>query len=371
MEAEATPARRGISLGRPLGIPIYLAPSWLLIGVLFTMTSASLALETRPDLGNVAYLVGMAMALLFAASVLAHELGHSVVSLALGIPIRRITLFLLGGLAEIDREPRTPAGEYLIAIAGPLVSLFLGASFIAAAVAAPEDSVGQLVLLDAGRVNLALAVFNMVPGMPLDGGRVLRAAIWRITGDRARATRVAVRSGQSFAVLLFTAGAVSFFAGEYGGIFLILVGSFIWLSATQGLRRQELMSRIPALAARALARPALGVPADLPLSEAIRRATEARRLLFVIDSYGRPAAIVSASAVAEVPDQRRPWVTIGSVARPVGPGLLLDAELQGLAVLEALRTTQASEYLVVEPGGAVVGVLATQDVAARMSGAPA
>ena len=362
-----TTARRGgIPLGRPLGIPIYLAPSWLVIGVLVAVGVADRASLDLPELSAGGhYGVGIAVAALLAASVLAHELGHSVVSVTLGLPIKRITLFLLGGLAEIEREPETPAREYLVAMAGPLTSILIAGVSAALAVTVPWEA-AEFVLAYVAETNTVLAVFNLIPGLPLDGGRVLRAAVWHVSGDAFRATRWAVRAGQALALALGALGVIGILGGDAYGLFTLLIAFFIWSSGTQGLRRAEVGRRIPTLAARQLAVPTISVPADLPLAEAMRRAQEAARGLLVVDSYGRPSAIPSVAAASAVPNDRRPWVTIGSVSRPIGPGLVISAELTGAEFLAALRSAPASEYLVIEEAGDVLGVLAARDVARQI-----
>ncbi len=360
-------AGRGIPLGRPLGIPVYLSPSWWLLGALITFSQAGWISREFPNLGGTAYLLGALTAVLLAASVLAHELGHSAISLLLGIPIRRITLFLLGGVAEISREPETPAREYLIAIAGPLVSLFCAGVSAAAALAMPENSLAQFMAVDLAVINLTLGVLNLLPGLPLDGGRVLRAVVWRAAGDAARSTRVALRAGLVLALLIGTLGLARILSGDQGGALALLVAWFIWSSGNAALRRNQLVDRLGQLGVRQLTQPALCVAADLPLAEAVRRADVAGSRLVVVDSYGRPDAVISADAVQATPAARWPWIPVGAVARRLVPGLILDADLPGSALLQAISETPASEYLVVDQRSGALGVLTTSDVVRRLN----
>jgi Zn-dependent protease len=363
----AAEPRRGLPLGRPFGVPIYLAPSWVVVAVLVTYSLAPWFAGGRTA-RPAHFVAAAAAAVLFAASVLAHELGHAAVSRLLGIPIRRVTLHLFGGVAEMEREPSTAAGEYLVAVAGPLVSVFLAGATAAVAHASPDGSVAYRMGAYLSLTNAVLAVLNLLPGLPLDGGRVLRATVWGLTGNRDAGTFAGVRGGQ---VLALVAGAVGFLrlgAGDAYGLFEVLIGAFLWVNATALGRRTLATQRIGRLDVGALARPALLVEAATPLSEALRRAVESGRRLLVVDSYGAPAGVISGQALAAVPERRRPWVSVADVARPIEPGLVLDSRLDGEGLLERLRLTPATEYLVTAPDGSVAGVLSAHDVARVLDG---
>ena len=357
--------RPGLPLGRPLGIPIFLAPSWIFAGLLITYSVAPVFSHPFTPAPR-HYVLSALAAVLLAASVLAHELGHSVVSLGLGIPIKRVTLFLFGGLAEMEREPETPAGEYLVAVAGPLVSVFVAGVMAVAAFSTAGDLrrlAGYLAV-----TNAVLAVLNLLPGLPLDGGRVLRAAVWHVSRSRHTGTRAAVRGGQTVALLAAALGLVRIGAGDQLGFFELLVAAFLWANATAVGRRAEVVARVERIDVAALVKPALPVAATLPLSEALRRAMDAGHRLVVVDSYGAPAGVISGHALAAVPEQRRPWVTVADVARAIEPGLVIEPGLDGAAVLERMRATPATEYLVAGPDGEVKGVLSAHDVARALDG---
>jgi Zn-dependent protease/CBS domain-containing protein len=358
---------RGLPLGRPLGVPMHLAPSWLPVGLLITYSLApyfSAPLSPRPA----HYAAAAGAALLFAASVLAHELGHAFLSLRLGIPIRRITLHLFGGVAEMEREPSTAAGEYLVAVAGPLVSVLL--SGVGAAVAGSTSDVTTVHRLAAyvALTNAVLAVLNLLPGLPLDGGRILRAAVWGLTGNREAGTFAGVRGGQAIGLLAASAGLIRIGAGVWDGLFEVMIGAFVWLNATALGRRTVALRRAGTLSVASLLRPALPVEATTPLSEALRRAVESGRRLLVVDSYGAPAGVISGPALARVPERRRPWVSVADVSRPLEPGLVLEEGLSGERLLDRLRATPATEYLVRAPDGSVAGVLSAHDVARALDG---
>jgi Zn-dependent protease/CBS domain-containing protein len=366
------PGAAGVLIGRPLGIPIYVAPSWFLIAAVLTIVIAP-NIPDRFQLSTAAeYGVAAGFVILLYASVLIHELAHSIVARVLRLPVRRITLMLLGGVSELEREPETADREYLVAFAGPVMSLLLSSSGFALAAAFPDDSLGRLIVGEVAITNLLVAVFNLLPGLPLDGGRVLRSIVWGVSKNANTGTVVAAWCGRVLAVLVGIAPFVAYTAlpeddrpSVFNVFFFGLLGWFLWAGASQSLRLVELRRRLPRIGARELARRALTVPADLPLAEALRRAQEAGALgLVTVDADGRPSGLVSEAAVGATPEQRRPWVTVGTLARRLEPALVLDAELRGQAVLDAIAKTPASEYLVIDgPTGMVWGVLATSDVA--------
>jgi len=361
------PLGRGVPLGRPFGVPVFLAPSWVFVGALITYSLAPMfSYPHNPRPGH--YVAAAGAAVLFAVSVLAHELGHAAVSSRLGIPIRRITLYLFGGVAEMEREPPTAAGEYLVAVAGPLVSVFL--SGVTAAVAFSTSDVTTLHRMTAylSLTNAVLGVLNLLPGLPLDGGRILRAGVWGVTGSRDAGTFAGVRGGQGLALVAASIGLLRLGAGEPSGVFELFVGGFLWVNAGALGRRTVALRRIGTLDVLKLARPALLVEAATPLSEALRRAVDSGRRLLVVDSYGVPAGVISGTALAAVPERRRPWVSVADVARPLEPGLVLDAGLDGERLLDRLRATPASEYLVTAADGSVAGVLSAHDVALVLDG---
>ena len=344
---------------------MFISPYWFLIAGLFVFLYAHNLTQAVP--GNLRYLVAAAFVVLLYASVLVHELSHSVVARAFGLPVRRILLYPLGGFSEIEQEPPTPGQELAVSAAGPAISLALagGGYLVWRAVhsGVPGVLVGQLVV-----ANLLIGLFNLLPGLPLDGGRMLRAGVWKVTGRPGQATLAAAWAGRVLAVLVLVVPlALYTLAGNQLQLFdvawLAVIAAFMWGGATQAMRATRVRERLPGIQARTLARRAIPIPANLPLAEAIRRADAAQaRALVVVDHEDRPIAIVNETAVMATPPQRRPWIEAGSLARTIDPGLILPADLSGMALIEAVRRTPASEYLLVEPSGQVYGVLATADL---------
>ncbi|MBA9006045.1 MULTISPECIES: site-2 protease family protein [Thermomonospora] len=357
-------------MGRPFGVPVYVSPSWFLVAVAITVLFEDQARAVvDPPLS---YAVAFAYAVLLYASVFVHELSHAVTARLFGLPVRSVTLHILGGETLIERESPTPGREFLIAFAGPLTNLVLAAAGLLAWLALPLPPVAELLVTALTLANLLVGLFNLLPGLPLDGGRLVRASVWKVTGRGRDGTVVAAWVGRGIALCTVAAGALAVSLPAGGWPVLLwssLVASFIWVGATHALRAERVRARIPALHARALARRAALVTADLPLSEAIRRAREqAAGALVVVDHQERPVALVSERAVTAVPEHRRPWMTAGEVSRGLAPELTLPADLSGEELIDALRRAPASEYLLVEPDGRVYGVLTAGDVDRAFAG---
>ena len=368
-------APSGLVIGRPLGIPVYVSPYWFVIAGLFVLFYAN-GLEGQVEGSAARYLVATAFVLLLYLSVLIHELSHCVVARAFRLPVRRILLYPLGGYSEIEQEPQTPAREFLVSAAGPLLSLALaGLGYVIVVVADPSGIprvlTDQLVL-----ANVLVGVFNLLPGLPLDGGRMLRAGVWKVTGRPSTGTIAAAWAGRGLAVALLALPLVLTLRGggqSSGGVvnvlWLAVIAAFMWVGAGQSIRATRVRERLPTLQARGLARRAISIPASLPLAEAIRRADEAgARALVVADHEGQPIAIVNEAAVIATPEQRRPWIEVGTLARTLDPGLVLSADLTGMALIDAVRRSPASEYLLTEPSGEIYGVLATTDLDRAFAG---
>jgi Zn-dependent protease len=361
---------RLLRFGTFFGVPIYFAPSWLIIAFLLTVYYAPLVEHAVPGVSSSsAHLVAFAYAVLFALCVLAHELGHTAVSLLLGRAVTRIVIFLLGGVSEIEQEPDRPRDEFLISAAGPLVSgVITGATGLIYLALDAHTMAGVLVfLLFWG--NLVVVVFNLLPGLPLDGGRLLRAVVWAVARSRLTGTRAGAWAGRAVAVgvlvlsLLVNRGTLGFTAG----LVMVLLAAYLWYGAGQSLKVAEIMERLPEVDMEALLRPGLLVPPDLSIAEALRRMWQgSARGLVVVDSGDRPAAIVDEARVNAVAPDQRPWVQLSAVARPLEAGLVLHRGLSGEDLLAAVRKTPASEYLVVDENGAPAGILATADLAAAL-----
>ncbi|MFD3804237.1 site-2 protease family protein [Streptomyces sp. NPDC058619] len=367
----------GLLMGRPFGVPVYVSPSWFLVAALITWVFGDQLDRILPDLGPARYLVSLFFAVAFYASVLVHELAHTVAALRFKLPVRRIRLQFFGGVSEIEKESETPGREFILAFVGPLLSLLLALAFYLGMKAVDPATVPGVLLAGLMISNLLVAAFNLLPGLPLDGGRMLRAVIWGITGKPMAGTVAAAWIGRALAVavllglpLLTHTGALGTRTDSIGGMDTVMdallaaiLAAIIWTGAGNSLRMARLREHLPDLRARTLTRRAIPVENATPLSEALRRANEAgARALVVVDGQGDPTAIVRETAIASVPEHRRPWIAVSTLAQDLTDGMRVSADLNGEELLDHLRATPATEYLVLEPGGEIYGVLSTLDV---------
>ncbi|MEX0891806.1 MAG: site-2 protease family protein [Gemmatimonadota bacterium] len=290
---------RGFSLGRMMGFPISADYSWLILFFLILWSfTAGVFPAAAPGLSSVAYLaMGLGGTVLFFVSLIIHELAHAVVARVKGIEVDGITLFVFGGLARTRSESTTPGDEFQIAGVGPLASFGLAALFWLigwAAAAADASPAVAVVATYLAALNLALAVFNLLPGFPLDGGRLLRAAVWKVTGDMTRATRVAARAGQGLGWLLIGFGVLLAVGGQIvSGLWLMFIGWFLGNAARSSVRQHLARSALDGASAARLMRPVAAgfhgaddevrVAASLPMTEVIEelRAAPTGRVLVV------------------------------------------------------------------------------------------
>ncbi|MFJ4684187.1 site-2 protease family protein [Streptomyces sp. NPDC088789] len=367
----------GLLMGRPFGVPVYVAPSWFLVAALITWVFGGQLDRVLPELGGARYLVSLFFAVAFYASVLVHELAHTVAALRFKLPVRRIQLQFFGGVSEIEKEAETPGREFVLAFVGPLLSLVLGGLFYLAMQVVEPGTVPGVLLAGLMISNLIVAAFNLLPGLPLDGGRMLRAVVWKITGRPMSGTVAAAWVGRALAVsvliglpLLTQSGALGSGAADNVGMDTVMdallaaiLAAIIWTGAGNSLRVARLREHLPELRARTLTRRAVPVQSDTPLSEALRRANASgARALVVVDGDGNPLSLVREAAIVGVPEHRRPWVPVSGLAHDLTDGMRVSAELAGEDLLETLRATPATEYLVVEETGEIYGVLSAADV---------
>jgi len=359
----------GWRLGRVWGVPVYVRASWLLLAAIVIIWYGPVAramVDGLTPLGG--YLLAVAFVLCLLLSVLLHELGHAVTARRFGIGVKAITLELLGGYTEMRSDSPHARADLLVSLVGPAVSAVLGLVALGIRLVVPEGTIADQLAFQLAWSNLIVAAFNALPGLPLDGGRALRAAVWAITGNRNTGSRVAGEIGRAVAIGTVVLALVLVYARIFSLVslvFTVLVALTLWQGATQAIRQSVVASRLPRLNLRALARPIFVVPTGTPLAEGIRRAADAGQgdaSLAVADTAGRVVALVHDAAAAAVPAERRPWVPVDDVARTLDPGRTLAADLAGEDVLRAVQAHPAPSYLVVSDG-VVVGVLRTADLA--------
>jgi len=356
-----------IRIGSIAGSDVFVTPSWFLIAALIVVIMSPVIDDVQPGLGALKYVAAFIFAVMLYGAVLVHEAAHAVMATRLGYPVGPITIHFLGGATQVEEEARRPRDEFLIAVVGPLTSL--GIAGIAALLwwAGLSGLLLFAVQWLAG-ANALVGALNLVPGLPLDGGRVMKAAVWGATKDMHRGTLVAGWIGRIAAVCAvgwaFAAQAIT---GNDPGLsdmlFGVLIGLFLWQGATAAIDSARMRRRLPQLVARNLARRTLAVPADLPIAEAVRRAqAEQAGSIITVTSTGQPIGVVSEPALRATSDERRPWMPISAVTRDLSAGLTLPATIHGEALIRAIGQTPATEYLLLEEDGSVYGVLSTADV---------
>jgi Zn-dependent protease len=355
-----------LRIGRIAGVDVLVRSSWLLVAALISVMYAPRIEEVQPGLGGWKYVVGVALAVLLYLAVLLHEASHALMAQRYGLPVSSITLHFLGGVTEIEGEPQTPRQEFGVSVVGPLTSLAVGVAAGALFLVMPHGLL-QFLVGSLAVTNLIIGVLNLVPGLPLDGGRVLRAVVWKASGDPHRATLVAGWGGRVCALLAVGYPLVaSLLFGRTPSLstYLVafIVAAFLWSGSTSAIASARVRRRLPDLHARALARRSLAVPHDLPLAEAVRRAQDAQAgSIVVLDASGAPSAIVNEAAVLATPEERRPWLPVSAVARSVA-GITFPADISGEPLIMAMQRSPASEYLLLDSDGSVFGVLVTGDV---------
>jgi Zn-dependent protease len=355
-----------IKLGRIWGIPIGLHVSWFLIFGLVTWSLAAAYFPGEyPALPGLAYwLMGAATSLLFFASVLIHELGHAFLALRNEIPVRGITLFIFGGVAQIAREPRTPGAEFRIAIAGPLASLGLALAFGAAWMLDRTIPYLAAPTIWLARINLILAVFNLIPGFPLDGGRVLRALVWQVTGSFRRATQVAAFTGQLVAFGFMGVGGLMILQGNFfNGLWLAFIGWFLQNAAAASYAQANLQQSLRGVTVeQVMNRECPLIPERYSLQELVDEHVLAggRRCFFVADD-GRLRGMLTLRDVAAIP--RADWgqVTSGEAMVPLERLTRVRPNTELLAALQTMDDANVAQVPVMD-GDRLVGMLSREQV---------
>jgi Zn-dependent protease len=356
-----------IRIGSIAGTDVLVSTSWFLVAGLLAVLVAPGVEREQPGLGPWKYVAGLAFAVLLYLSVLLHEASHAVMARRYGFPVNSITLHFLGGMTAIEGEANKPRQEFMIAVVGPLTSIAVGAAAFGLWLVLP-DGLLKLAIGALAVANLLVGALNLVPGLPLDGGRILKSVVWGVTGNPHRATIVAGWGGRVTAVAVLCwpvvqESVIDEPADVLDFVLAFVIALFLWSGATTAMASARLRSRLPGLVARELARRTLTVPDDLPLGEAVRRAQEAEAgSIVTVTSAGRPTGVVNEAALLATPEDRRPWVAVSTVARTLEDGLSLPVGISGEELILAISRNPASEYLLVEEDGTIYGVLTTADV---------
>jgi len=350
-----------IKLGRIFGVEIGLHYSWLLIALLITFSLAGTFHKNNPGWSDeLRWGLAIVTAILFFASIVVHELSHALVAKLRGLPVRSITLFALGGIAQIEKEAADAKTEFWMGIIGPITSFVLGVVCLAITIALgwtpPEFPQRPLpaMLMWLGLINIGLAAFNMIPGFPLDGGRVLRGLIWWITGNPKRATTIAARVGQVIAFAMIVYGVFQFFRGTgINGLWMAFIGWFL-LSASResyaqmviseglrGLRVGDVMSR------------------DFPVVDsytnlqtfAEENLTRTGRRFWVVTLNGQPEGIITPNEIGSVQRNRWPYTTVADVMRPLDATHTVNPNTPVTEALEVMAQQDLNQLPVINERG--------------------
>lgn len=351
-----------IRIGNLFGIPFYINPSWFFILGLVTLSYGS-NLAQFPELtGVLPWLLGLVAALLLFASVLAHELGHSFVAIAQGIPVKSIVLFLFGGLATLEKESETPLQSFLVAIAGPLVSLLLFGIFAFISVSVPLAAPIKAVVSLLASINLILALFNMIPGLPLDGGNVLKSIVWKITGNPNKGVIFAGRVGQFIGWLGITIGVLSILGiSSIGSVWTLLIGWFLLRNAgfaAQSAQVQDKLSNYTAEDAIIADSPI--IDANLTIREFVNDyiiGKERWKKFLVVNEAKQLIGAIATEDLKQIPTSDWNDIKVSELIQPLAKVKTVPADLSLLEVVKQIETENVSELVVVRKDGVALGLL--------------
>jgi len=360
--------RGNISLGRVFGIPLRLHYTWFIIFAWVTFLLVfSVADQTYPIEQRI--ILGILTSLLFFASVITHELAHSILAIRNNIPVKEITLFVFGGVSQITKEATSPRAELLIAIVGPLTSLALAGFFygLYLLLAGTQQILAASSMQWLALINVILAVFNLIPGFPLDGGRIFRALVWQRTHDYHRATRIATKVGQGIAYALMVVGITSIFASFlpwFNGLLLIFIGWFLRDAARASYQQVLLRDALIGITARQVTDyDCPVVPPDLNLTELVQQhVLPTGRSCFLISWGADLEGMVTLQQIKKVPRDRWAITSVQDIMTPASKLKVAYADQDILSVLQEMNGERANHIPVMEAGKAI-GIINREDIA--------
>lgn len=366
----------GIPLGRILGIPVVLAWSWFIITAFVVIVFGPQVADEFPALGLGAYGVALAYAVLLAASVLIHELAHALSARRFGWPTTRIVLNLWGGHTQFENFAASPGRSLIVALAGPAANFVLALAGWGALLLIEPSGVANLLANILIWANFLVAAFNVLPGLPLDGGRIVESAVWRATGSQEKGTVAAGWTGRVITVLLVAAAVlVPLLSGLQPStltvIVAVIMGGFLWLGASSAITNAQMRLRLPEVSAGRLKRPAVGVLAGTSVQQVKRMLADRPEIDVILTSpEGLPEAVVDQGALTAVPDSQADRTPANAVARALAPGAYVPEFAEGQELVQYLARLAGSEYAVTDRQGTVTGLLHQSVVIAAITGRP-
>jgi Zn-dependent protease/CBS domain-containing protein len=361
----------GWRLGKFFGINVEINYTWLIIfGLVFYSLSTNLFPQQHPDVPrSQLWLAALVTTLLFFASLLLHELAHSVMARHLGMKVARITLFIFGGVSQMSHEPRSARSEFLMAIVGPLTSLFLAGVFYLFYTACRSAGAPGLWTFACGWVagiNALLAGFNMLPAYPLDGGRVLRSALWAAWNNLERATRVAATVGQFFGYAMIAVGVLQLVGGlVVNGLWLLALGWLLTSMASSSYQRVQIQRILGDVYVHDLmSSPVATIPATASLDEAARSYfLPTRFTAFGVEDAGRIVGMVRMDDISAVPQDRWPMTSVSEVAKELDPEkMTIAADKEAVEAMMQMAQNSLGRLLVTDYAGAIVGIISQSDI---------
>lgn len=353
-------------IGRVAGIDIFVDSSWFFILVLFTwMLATSYFPEGLPGYrGTLYWPLSLVTSLLVFACVLAHELAHSIVAVKQGDPVRRITLFILGGVAQITEEPKDPLSEFVMAVVGPIASFILGSFFFLLAILfLVINAPLRAMFFYLGLINIVLGAFNLLPGFPMDGGRVLRSIVWKITGDLRKSTRIASLSGQAFSFLLVAIGIFQVLGGSLSGLWMIFIGWFLYSAAARGYKQVLMKSQLSGVTASDLMVMEFEIlPADMSVKRLVNDYILKRKgHAFLVGDKESLEGVVCFEDVKAVPRRSWPEAKVKDIMTPREKLEVVSPDTDGENILARFVSGNIHQVSVME-GDEVMGIICRSDI---------
>jgi Zn-dependent protease/CBS domain-containing protein len=363
-----------LTLFKILGFPIKVDASWLLLALLITWSLAHYFPLKHPGLsGSTYWLMGLAGALGLFVSIIFHELCHSLVAKQYGLPMGSITLFIFGGVAEMEEEPKTPKIEFWMAIAGPLSSIFLGIVFFWIAFYSKAAHLGIPITIVTGylsTINIILALFNMVPAFPLDGGRVLRAILWSIKGNLRWATRISSNVGSIFGAILIVLGVLAIISGQFiAGLWWILIGTFLRRAASASYQQLLIRRQLEGFpVSQFLRHQPVTVPPDMTLDRLINEYFYHYYFkAFPVVDAGQLLGIISMDKIKQYPREEWSHLTVREAMTPPSSENSISSTADAMDALALLNRTKSSRLLVVDSNHQLLGILSLKDLLQLLS----
>lgn len=365
--------REGIPLGRIAGVPVVLAYSWFIIAAFTVIVYGPVLHRNNPALGNSAYVVAFAYAVLLLISVLVHELAHALTAKIYGWPTQKIVLNLWGGHTQFESFTASPGRSVLVALAGPAANFILAAGAWLVLNSVHMGSVAEILTNIFMWANFLIGVFNILPGLPLDGGRLVESAVWKVTGSQAKGTVAAGWAGRIIVaaiVLWFIAlPLLSGSAPDFSLLMItVLVSGFLWMGASASIQQGTLRGRLPLVTAAGLSTPAVGLPATASVQDALRYGAPGEPAVVVCGPDGRPEGVVDPGALASVPAAAAPSTPITAVSFALSPGAYVPEWSKGQELIQFLSQLEGRHYAVVDHHGRVTGLLHQDAVLAAITG---